>query len=103
MGYYTRAHEAIHSVHIARRTLRCQGDAVSAAACHDTIQPGEHYTLSKLPPNSDLGNVEWWTVRLCSGCMEIPAAELREVTMRPDGRPYVRRRQATPRTGGHGG
>lgn len=57
----------IRVVRTARKTHRCQNES---SRCTRLIRPGDRYVLASLPPNSDLGNVGWWNLRSCAGCVE---------------------------------
>ena len=50
---------------VARRAYTCES---RRAGCVTTIQPGEQYVLSELPPHSDIGNDRWWRARVCTPC-----------------------------------
>jgi len=49
----------------ARKQHECGGER---AECADRIEPGARYVEMKLPPNSDMGNPDWWLMRVCVPC-----------------------------------
>jgi hypothetical protein len=50
----------------ARKRHQCES---SAARCDDRyIEPGARYIEMSLPPNSDMGNADWWRVKACLKC-----------------------------------
>lgn len=59
LGIFTKAK--------ARKPYRCHGWNCKADA-RNTIQPGDTYFRSALPPHSEIGNETWWLARLCVLC-----------------------------------
>jgi hypothetical protein len=52
-------------VRTARKPHQCDSES---SRCTRTIQPGERYAHSSLPPHSDVGNEGWWTAKTCAAC-----------------------------------
>lgn len=52
-------------IRTARKRHHCE---TNSYACVRTIEPGDRYIYSTLPPNSELGNETWWTARTCAAC-----------------------------------
>lgn len=48
----------------ARKRHRCEGER---STC-DFIEQGARYIEMKLPPGSDVGNVDWWRIKVCIAC-----------------------------------
>lgn len=58
----------------ARKRHRCES---SAQRCTErSINPGDRYVEMSLPPNSDMGNAEWWRVKACLACATVFNREL---------------------------
>lgn len=64
-----RSPEAIHTTHTASKRHRCEASPCTSGPS-GWIEPGDRYVLSKLPPNSDIGNTTWWRARFHDGCIE---------------------------------
>ena len=60
------ADESLKTFRTARTRKPCQ-----RWACYKTIWPGQRYLRAALPPNSDMGNVGWWTMNICQACMSL--------------------------------
>jgi hypothetical protein len=41
-------------------TLRTARKARKCNSCGTTIQPGQQYSRTAIPPGSDIGNDDWW-------------------------------------------
>lgn len=52
--------------HRARRRYLCNGNATWQ--CTDTIEPGDEYWRSTLPPSNDMYPGVWLSMRLCWQC-----------------------------------
>jgi hypothetical protein len=52
-------------IRTARKVHRCD---TNSYACRRTIEPGERYAYSSLPPDSEFGNEGWWHSRTCATC-----------------------------------
>ena len=84
--------EEITVIRTARKAHRCD---TRSHNCVGTIQPGKRYAYSSLPPNSEIGNREWWHARTCAACAKTFSraydAELAEddATPQPIRRPRV--------------
>lgn len=50
--------ESLYREHTARRDYRCGRE------CGSTIRAGSRYVVASLPPNSEMGNTGWWSMRL---------------------------------------
>ncbi|MEU5945115.1 hypothetical protein ABZ793_06080 [Micromonospora sp. NPDC047465] len=59
----------------ARKTHRCGSET---GKCHTTIQPGDRYLLASLPPDSEMGNTDWWHLKVCRGCAEVYGQSMEE-------------------------
>ena len=65
-----RGYEGIYTRRTARRDYRCDGPHGTYAA-DPIIHAGDDYFRAALPPHSDLGNLGWWTQRLCWTCAPV--------------------------------
>ncbi len=61
------AEESLKSYRTARIRKYCENSAMRPPFHH--IEPGERYLRAALPPNSDIGNIGWWTMNICKRCM----------------------------------
>jgi hypothetical protein len=66
---------SLQTVRTAKRRFRCDGHLTDPDDRH-FIEPGKRYVKSSLPPNnSEIGNPEWWHLRLCQDCAPVEFAE----------------------------
>lgn len=60
------ANESLWTYRTARTRKFCEG---THRAPFHYIESGERYLRVALPPNSDVGNIGWWTMNICKRCM----------------------------------
>lgn len=60
----------LHVWRTAGKPHRCQSDRSHKfpGGCVETIERGDRYCRSALPPGTDLGNTNWWRANLCVPC-----------------------------------
>jgi hypothetical protein len=63
-------HVSIYTQHAARKDYSCDGPHDTYAA-DPVIHKGDTYFRAALPPHSEIGNAEWWTMRLCWTCAPV--------------------------------
>ncbi|WP_431892699.1 hypothetical protein [Micromonospora haikouensis] len=80
----------IRTIRTARKQHTCEAD--TGTRCRTTIEPGDRYLLASLPPNSEMGNPDWWRMKICRGCAEQYGQTLDEQAT-PRRRPARRRRR----------
>ena len=56
---------ALYGVARAKKRYPCDGHMASEP---HWIEVGETYVASALPPDSEIGNAEWWHARFCVEC-----------------------------------
>lgn len=52
----------------AKQQYRCDGHLNPR---RHVIGKGERYVRRSLPPNSEIGNTSWWTMRVCMDCAPV--------------------------------
>lgn len=73
-GQRVRNREEYWTLRRARRRYQCQTERITP--CAGYIEPGQQYVVLDLPPNSDIGNPEWWRMRCCLPCAKDCNADL---------------------------
>lgn len=70
-----RADVSYLTLRIARKRYACES---RHSGCASTIEAGHQYVLSELPPKSEIGNAEWWRMRICMPCGHVTRTEVAE-------------------------
>lgn len=69
-----RNREEYWTLRAARKRYQCETERITP--CQIWIEPRQQYVLLELPPNSEIGNREWWRMRCCLPCAKDCNADL---------------------------
>lgn len=67
-------------IRTARKRHWCNSESF---ACTTSIQPGDRYAYSSLPPHSEIGNETWWHHKTCAACAATFGRPLDAATPQP--------------------
>lgn len=65
---HPRVVKSLQALMSAPRRARVRRPCAGHLTERHAIEPGDQYVMSALPPNSELGNLEWWRHALCMRC-----------------------------------